>query len=299
MLAYLTVADGQGGIPLAGNDAYATDEDTPLVVDATIDPTSGVLFNDDPGTTASWLSGPSHGSLSLLADGSFTYTPAANYNGADSFSYQAVSGGVSSLPATVSLTVNAVNDVPIAVNDAYTVATGSTLNVGVPGVLGNDSDVDGDTLSAVSPSVLAGLSLNPDGSFSYTPAAAGSYSFTYQASDGTAVSNTATVTLTVTPNQPPVAVNDTANAPRRTSAAYTPVSINVVGNDSDPNGNLNPATVSIVAAPNKGGSVIVNPSGTVSYTPRLNFRGTENFSYRVQDTGGLFSNTATVRVNVK
>jgi hypothetical protein len=58
MLAYLTVADGQGGIPLAGNDAYATDEDTPLVVDATIDPTSGVLFNDDPGTTASWLSGP-------------------------------------------------------------------------------------------------------------------------------------------------------------------------------------------------------------------------------------------------
>ena len=295
MLAFLEVAGTAGGTPLASNDSYATSEDTPLTVAA-----PGVLGNDDAGTTAQWLSGPSHGSLSLAADGSFTYTPQPNYNGVDSFSYQAVSGGASSLPATVSLTVNPVNDAPVAAGDAYSVAAGATLNVPAPGVLGNDSDLDGDALTAVNPSALAGLSFNPDGSFSYAaPATTGPQTFTYQASDGTATSAPATVTITVLANQAPLAANDTAAAPVRRTAAYTAVVIAVLANDSDPDGNLAPGTVEIVTPPNKGGSVSVNPDGTVSYTPRLNFRGTENFKYRVQDTGGLWSNAATVKVNVK
>ena len=293
MLAFLEVAGPAGGTPLAGNDAYATDEDTPLVVAA-----PGVLANDDAGTTAQWLSGPAHGSVNLAADGSFTNTPAPNNNGADSFSYRAMSGGLASLPATVALTVNPVNDVPVAAGDAYSVTAGATLTVAAPGVLGNDSDIDGDALTAVNPT--GGLALNGDGSFSYGPAAAGTYSFTYQAQDPSlATSAPATITITVSANQAPVAANDTASAPVRRTAAYTPVIINVVGNDSDADGNLAPATVQITTPPNKGGSVTVNGDGTVSYTPRLNFRGSENFKYRVQDTGGLWSNTATVKVNVK
>lgn len=295
MLAFLEVAGPAGGTPLAGNDAYATDEDTQLVVDGTLLPS--VLANDDPGTTAQWLSGPAHGSVSLAADGSFTYTPAPNYNGVDSFSYRAMSGGLASLPATVSLTVNPVNDTPVAASDAYSVAAGATLNVAAPGVLGNDSDVDGDALTAVNPT--GGLALNADGSFSYTAGAAGIYNFTYQASDGTAPSAPATIAITVIANQAPVAVNDTASAPVRRTAAYTPVIINVTANDTDADDNLAPGTVQITTPPNKGGSVTVNGDGTVSYTPRLNFRGSENFKYRVQDTGGLWSNTATVKVNVK
>ncbi|MDQ1314681.1 MAG: hypothetical protein QG662_790 [Pseudomonadota bacterium] len=305
MLAFLAVADASAGAPLASNDAYVFDEDPPVPGFSAAAP--GVLGNDgafigDPATTASWLSGPSHGTLNLGQDGSFTYMPAPDFSGADSFTYQAVNGSGQSLPATVSLTVNPVNDVPVATGDAYSVTVGGTLNVAAPGVLGNDSDVDGDMLTAVNSSALVGLSLNPDGSFGYTASTAGEFSFTYQASDGVLTSDPASVVITViaVTNQAPLAVNDTVAAPRRTSVTYTPVSINVLANDSDINGNLDPTTLTIVVNPNKGGSVSVDPvTGIVSYTPRLNFRGSENFSYRVQDTGGLWSNTASVKVNVK
>jgi FtsP/CotA-like multicopper oxidase with cupredoxin domain len=297
MLAFLTVGSGPAGAPTALADAYSTSEDAPLTIAA-----PGVLANDT-GTTASVVSGPSHGSLSLAANGGFTYTPQPNYNGADAFSYKAMNGSLASVPATVSLTVDPVNDPPVAANDAYSVAAGGTLNVAAPGVLGNDSDIDGNPLAAVNPSALAGLTLNADGSLVYVaPATAGSYSFTYQASDGTLSSAAATVTFTVLANRAPVAVNDTASAPRRTSvnsATYTPVVINVTANDSDPDGNLAPSTVTIVVAPNKGGVVTVNANGSLSYVPKLNFRGTENISYRVRDSGGLWSNTAVVKVNVK
>jgi len=312
MLAFLAVAGAPGGTPLADNDAYATNEDAPLTV-----PAPGVLDGDDAGTTASLLSGPSHGTLSLLADGSFTYTPQANYNGADSFSYQAVTlvGGVPSLPATVSLTVNPTNDLPVAVGDAYSVAAGTSLSEVIPGVLGNDSDIDGDALTAVvtTPPSSGSLVLNADGSFSYTPNAgfSGTDSFTYQATDGAGTSAAVTVTLTVLANQPPVAVNDTVNTPRN-----TPLTINVLANDSDPDGNLKDtdgnllpgATVTIVTPPNKGGTATVNANGTVSYTPKLNFRGTENFTYQVSDSLGATRYTSTksttdsraiVKVNVK
>jgi FtsP/CotA-like multicopper oxidase with cupredoxin domain len=300
MLAFLTVAAGAPGTPLAGNDAYATDEDTALAIAA-----PGVLGNDSAGTTASLLSGPSHGSLALAANGGFGYTPLANYHGGDSFTYRAMNGAVASLPATVSLTVNPINDVPVAANNAYSVAAGATLNVAAPGVLGNDSDVDGNPLTAVNASALAGLSLSADGSLVYNaPASAGSYPFTYQASDGTASSAAATVTFTVLANRAPVAVNDTVNAPvRRSSPPYTPATLNVLANDSDPDGNLYPATLTIVTPPNKGGTLTIVGNGsnsvTLAYTPKLNFRGSENFSYRVRDSAGATSNTATVKVNVK
>jgi FtsP/CotA-like multicopper oxidase with cupredoxin domain len=305
MLAFLTVGGAPGGTPSALADAYATNEDAALGI---IDPSLGVLANDS-GTaplTAALVAGPSHSvAFSLYADGTFSYTPQPNYNGADSFSYKAMSGSLASVPATVSLTVNPVNDLPVAVGDAYSVPAGTTLNVDAPGVLGNDSDVDGDALTVTGASALAGLTINPDGSLSYAaPAAGGSYSFTYQATDGTDTSAAATVTFTVLANQAPTAVNDTVAAPvRRASPPYVPVSINVLANDSDPDGNLYPATVTIVTPPNKGGSVTVVGNGTnsvtVSYTPRLNYRGTENFRYRVQDSAGALSNIATVRVNVK
>jgi hypothetical protein len=300
MLAHLTVAEAGTGAPLASPDAYATDEDTQLIVNAA----SGVLANDDafiadPSTTAQWHSGPSHGTLNLAADGSFTYMPTANYNGSDSFAYQAVSGGTPSLPTTVSLTVNPQNDPPVATNDAYGVTAGQTLNVAAPGVLGNDSDIDGDTLSAVNHSALAGLTPNADGSFSYNATTAGEFSFTYQASDGVATSASATVTITVTPvvaNEAPVAVNDTFSVARNA----TNVALNVLANDTDADGNLDPTTVTIVVNPNKGGSVSVDPvTGIVRYTPRTNFRGSENFSYTVQDAAGATSNIARVKVNVK
>src|SRR2546430_437660 len=107
--------------------------------------------------------------------------------GSDSVPYKANDGQADSGIATVSITITAVNDAPVAVNDGYTTAEDTALNVAAPGVLANDSDVDGDTLSAVlvSQPTHGSLTLNSNGSFSYVPAANynGPDSFTYKAHD--------------------------------------------------------------------------------------------------------------------
>src|SRR5207245_4561965 len=98
--------------PVAANDSYTTNEDTQLSITA-----PGVLANDTDvegsALTAVLGTGPAHGVLTLNANGSFTYTPASNYNGPDSFTYRASDGSLSSALATVTLTVNAVNDAPV------------------------------------------------------------------------------------------------------------------------------------------------------------------------------------------
>jgi len=186
--------------PTAAADGYSTGEDTTLTVAA-----PEVLANDnDPdgdSLHAVVASAPSHGTLALDADGSFTYSPAADFNGSDSFTYRASDGTLASNLVTVRITVTATEDTPMATDDAYSTAEDTALTVAAPGVLGNDSDADGDTLSAELGSGPSHgvVSLNADGSFAYTPAANfnGSDSFTYRASDGTLASNLATVTLTV------------------------------------------------------------------------------------------------------
>ena len=200
--------------PVAVDDAYTTDEDVVLTV-----PAPGVLENDtdpeSPVLTAVLVETVSHGELVLNADGSFVYTPAQDYNGTDTFTYKASDGELDDI-ATVTITINPVNDAPVAVDDAFTVAEDAVLTVTAPGVLENDYDVDGDALSAtlrtnVSHGVLVLLS---DGSFTYTPDPDffGTDSFTYnlityppspQPEDGW--TDWATVTITVTPvNDAPV-----------------------------------------------------------------------------------------------
>ena len=200
--------------PVAVNDSYNTNEDTVLNVSS-----PGVLSNDTDvdGDTlkAIKVTNPSHGSLTLNADGSFSYTPNLNYNGSDSFTYKANDGKLDSNIVTVNITVNPVNDAPVAVNDSYNTNEDTVLNVSSPGVLSNDTDVDGDTLKAIkvtNPS-HGSLTLNADGSFSYTPNLNynGSDSFTYKANDSKLDSNIATVSITVLGGNPPVAVNDSYN----------------------------------------------------------------------------------------
>src|SRR5205085_1537261 len=146
--------------------------DTQLTVGA-----AGVLGNDSDlegsPLTAIVVNGPAHGTVTLNSNGSFTYTPGANYNGTDSATYKASDGGLNSNVATVSLTITPANDTPTAANDAYALAEDQTLTIAAPGVLANDSDVDGDSLTAV---LVHGpthgtLTFNADGSFTYTPGA--------------------------------------------------------------------------------------------------------------------------------
>ena len=121
---------------MAVDDAYEVDEDAVLTVLAA----QGVLANDtdvdNDLLTATLVNGPAHGTLVLAEDGSFVYTPEANFNGTDSFTYKATDGTLESNLATVTITVNPVNDWPVANDDEYEVVTGTVLEVAAPGVLG-------------------------------------------------------------------------------------------------------------------------------------------------------------------
>src|SRR5205085_2785439 len=156
------------------------------------------------------VSGVPHGTPTLHSYGSFTYTPAANYNGSDSFTYKANDSHVDSTPATVSITINPVNDAPVAVPDFVTTDEDTPLTGrSVERRVGKE----GDSLTAVLVSgVTHGtLTLNANGSFTYTPAANynGSDSFTYKANDSHVDSTAATVSITINPvNDAPVAVPD-------------------------------------------------------------------------------------------
>lgn len=285
--------------PVAVNDSYGTNEDTPLTVAAL-----GVLGNDTDvdgnALTAVLVSNPTHGSVTLNANGSFTYTPAANSSGSDSFTYKTNDGSTDSNVATVNLTVTAVNDAPVAVNDSYSTNEDTTLTVpAATGVLVNDSDVDSATLSAmlVSSPAHGSLVLNTDGSFSYTPASDfnGSDSFTYKANDGSANSNVVTVSLTINAvNDAPVANPDTA-----TTDEDTAVTINVLANDTDVDSDT--LHVSSITQPTHGTATLITSgpdAGKVLYTPDPNYNGPDSFSYTAND-GTVNSNqtTGTVTIN--
>ena len=180
---------------------YTVVEDNALAVNA-----PGVLGDDsDPegaGLTAKLVSDVSNGTLALAADGSFTYTPDADYWGGDSFIYAANDGLQDSVPTQVSLFVSPVNDPPVASPDNYTVLANQTINIGVPeGVLANDVDIDNASIgSLLGVTTTNGtLALETDGSFTYTPDAdfAGEDSFTYTVFDGLLSSAETTVTLFV------------------------------------------------------------------------------------------------------
>jgi hypothetical protein len=146
------------------------------------------------------MAGPSHGTLTGVAP-NLTYTPTANYYGSDSFTFAVSDGSLDSNVATVTITVNSVNDPPVAANESYSVLQDSVLTVAAPGLLANDTDVDSGSLTAVlvSAPTSGTLSLNANGSFTYTPnpGFSGPDSFTYKANDGSLDSNVATASVTV------------------------------------------------------------------------------------------------------
>jgi len=191
--------------PVAAADAYATSEDMTLVVGA-----PGLVGNDDgdPLTTA-LAAGPAHGTVIAGVDGSFAYTPAADYHGPDSFTYTVDDGRGGTAAGAVSLTVTSVNDRPTAAADAYGIPEDVALVVGAQGLIGNDGDADGDPLtSALAAGPAHGsITVGSDGSFMYTPGAGyhGPDSFTYTVDDGHGATAAGAVSLTVAPSLTPTA----------------------------------------------------------------------------------------------
>ena len=261
----------------------------------------GVLANDSDADgsplTAVLASGTSNGSLVFAADGSFSYTPNAGFNGLDSFTYRASDGASNSSLTTVTITVLPVNDAPTAGDDNFTIAEDGTLTLAAIGVLANDSDLDGDPLAAllVSGPSNGSVALNVNGSLTYRPNANfnGVDSFTYRASDGSANSGLATVTITV------IAVND---APAGSADAYAidPGGVlnvaagGVLSNDFDVEGDA--ITAVLVTGPAHG-QLTFNPDGSFVYTAAPGQAGIDTFTYLARD-GASDSNLVTVTITV-
>ncbi len=279
--------------PVAVDDNYPINEDAPLSGDVTDNDTDA----DGPMVLITLVTNVANGMLTLNGDGTFSYTPNANFNGSDSFVYSYCDGGTPNLcdTATVTIPVNAVNDGPIAVDDSYPINEDAPLS---GDVTDNDSDVDGPmVLITLVTNVANGmLTLNGDGTFSYTPNSNfnGSDSFVYSYCDGGTpnLCDTATVTIPVNAvNDAPVAVDD--NYPINEDA---PLSGDVTDNDTDADGPMVLITLVTNAA---NGMLTLNGDGTFSYTPNSNFNGSDSFSYSYCD-GGVPNqcDTATVTIPV-
>ncbi len=186
-------------LPVGVSDSYSVDEDQVLTVFA-----PGVLANDtdienDP-LEAYIILPPNSGSFDLALDGSFVLTPGPNHHGSDYFRYRTWDGISWSEVIDVSITINSVNDVPVAANDEYTLEEDGSLTVQPQGLLFNDSDVESMvSVSYFSAAEWGDVQVAADGSFTYVPEANfhGTDSFTYRITDGEAVSELAIVTLTV------------------------------------------------------------------------------------------------------
>ncbi|MEZ7979258.1 MAG: Ig-like domain-containing protein, partial [Myxococcota bacterium] len=194
--------------PLAVSDAIEVDEGgtaTALtngvlsVLDGDSDPEGNPL-------TAVLISNPTHGSLSLADNGTFIYSHDGSETTIDSFTYRANDGELDSNTVTISISIEPVNDPPLAVSDAIEVDEGGTatsLTNGVLSVLDGDSDPEGDSLTAelISDPTHGSLSLAANGTFLYSHDGSETTSdtFSYRANDGTDLSAITTVTVTVNP----------------------------------------------------------------------------------------------------
>jgi VCBS repeat-containing protein len=287
--------------PTAAADAYATTQDTLLEI-----PAPGVLANDEDAESdplaAVLVDAPANGTVTLNANGSFSYTPAAGFSGSDSFTYRADDYDDLSAPATVTIEVlpAGTNVPPAAAADAYTTKQDTALEIPAPGVLDNDQDADGDALTAVLESQPAhgAVTLNANGSFTYTPNAGytGSDSFSYRANDGEASSTAAEVTLTVLPagsNLPPLAFGDYYEGEQGATLAVS--APGVLANDQDGDGDSLSAVLESEPAQ---GTLALNSDGSFTYTPDPAFSGTDSFTYHADD-GQAQSEAATVTIVVR
>ncbi len=259
--------------PIAASGAAAGAEDTAISGQATA--------TDLDGNALSYVlvNGPQNGAITLNPDGSYIYTPTANFNGSDAFTFKANDGSLDSNVASVNLTINPVNDAPVATDGS---ASGNEDTVINGQVLASDVDSPSLTYQLVSAPLHGALSFNPDGTYQYTPVANynGPDSFTFKANDGSLDSNVGTASLTIFPvNDPPVANPDTVVTP--TGVALSIPVATLLANDTDVDGDAL-SVVSVALGANPHGTVQLS-NGVITYTPTVGYAGMDSFTYFVSD----------------
>ena len=277
--------------PLAVDDIETTVEDTPITINVTTndsDHANPLASDGGQILQIASLGGTSNGG-SLGLTGSpptqVVYTPALDFVGTDVFTYTLSDSNGGFDTGTVTVTMTAVNDTPIALDDTYTLTHPIFQAPITP--LDNDSDVEGDTLAIISigttdnGGVIVQDNTNPSTQINYTPnpTFVGTETFTYTVSDGNTTA-TATVFLNINViNLAPVAGDDTETVAEDSTAN----AIAVTNNDTDPE--MDALAISSVGVPDMGGTAVVN-GATIEYTPLADFVGTETYTYTVNDGNG-------------
>jgi cysteine-rich repeat protein len=276
--------------PLAVDDTAATAEDTAVNIS-----TATVLANDTDvegdTLTVTAVGNAQNGTVSL-AGATITFTPSADFNGVASFEYT-VSDGAATDIGVVNVTVTAVNDAPVAVDDTKTTAEDTALVFPASDLRANDTDVDNAvlTVTAVSNPTNGAVAL-AGGTITFTPTANfnGTASFDYTISDGS-LTDIGKVTVTVTPvNDAPVAVDDVASTPEDTALVVS--TSTVLANDTD----VDNVTLTVTAVSNASSGIVNLVGTTITFTPDADFNGTAGFDYTVSD--GTLTDVGTVTVTV-
>lgn len=247
--------------------------------------------------TVTAVSNGANGTAAIAPDGAtVTYTPNANFHGTDSFTYTITDPDGSTTTATVNVNVQSINDAPQAAGDSYQVNEDNVLTVAAPGVLGNDSDVDGDPLSfggLMTEPQHGIVQFQPDGSFAYTPAQnfTGTDSFTYRANDASlAASNVATVTVTILPvNDAPSFTAGSNLFVFEDSGPATILGLATLMNAGPANESLQTLSFHVSAANPALFSVqpALTPDGVLTFTPAANANGSTLVTVTLQDNGGI------------
>jgi VCBS repeat-containing protein len=288
--AYNLLANS-GQNPVGVDDSYMLDEDATLTTAA-----SGVLGNDtDPQNNPLSVildTDVSHGTLALNANGSFSYAPASNYNGTDSFTYKVSDGLHESGIVTVIMTINPINDAPVAQADTAVASSGGSLTIPV---LANDSDLENSPLTPVIDTftVNGTVMVNSAGVVAYTHNGSQTSvdSFTYHVTDGDLSSNITTVNITINAASVTTTPDSYSIAEDNVLIVAAP---GVLSNDSPSNG----LTAQLISAPAHAASFVINSNGSFSYTPVPNYNGSDGFVYKASNANAQSDNTpVTIIIN--
>ncbi len=269
-------------LPVVNDASFSTDEDTPLTGQITATDVDNTNF------TFTVTQAPANGQITMNADGSFVYSPAADFNGSDSFQVKANDGTADSASKVIGLTVNPINDKPVITTTVISAIEDNVTNVQIEA---NDAENDTLTYTVVSAPTSGTLTLSSQGAASYTPGTNffGSDSFQVKANDGTIDSDTVTISINIAP------VNDT---PVVDDASFTVdedtlLSGQLTGSDVE-----NQALTFIVVTPPSNGTLTLNADGSFEFTPNTDFNGQDSFEVKANDgTDDGAAKTIDVTVN--
>lgn len=318
-IKFIVACEGLNSNPVAVNDNYETEIEEPLTIEA-----PGVLVNDTDadGDTLTIIehdtSSVQGGTIDLNPDGGFTYTPPDGFEGEDTFTYTVSDGNGAEDSGNVTIDVvfelsggddegdggdegdgdgdvDIIGARPEAKDDNYTTEKNTGLDVDAPGVLANDSDPDGDTITIIAHDTTSSaggqVTLNADGSFTFTPPSdtTGVDTFTYTVSDPDGNTDTAMVSITITEpvtpqNSPPNAEDDELETDLDSELVITDPTNGVLENDSDPDGDAIAVQEVIDGITDQGGRINIHSDGTLSYIPKPGFIGTDSVDYTICDS---------------